>query len=143
MKSERAKRFWHLSVYALIRDRAGRILLLRRAAEALYFAGDWELPGGKLSKGEGIEAGLRREVREETGLDLCLQSVAGATDFQVDGKRIVCLALEGTAKRKRVRLSAEHDDMAWVTVDALAKHKLAPHFHSLKQWLSGPQNPRS
>ena len=40
----------------------------RRTRDSL--AGCWEFPGGKLKPGEGVRAGLRREVREELGLDL-------------------------------------------------------------------------
>ena len=34
------------------------------------FEGHWDLPGGHLKQGEGVEDGLRREVYEETGLNI-------------------------------------------------------------------------
>jgi len=40
----------------------------RRTRDSLM--GCWEFPGGKLKPGEGPRAGLRREVREEVGMDL-------------------------------------------------------------------------
>ncbi len=40
----------------------------RRTRDSLM--GCWEFPGGKLKPGESVRAGLRREVREELGLDL-------------------------------------------------------------------------
>jgi 8-oxo-dGTP diphosphatase len=46
--------------------REGRVLLVRRGNEPLK--GQWSLPGGGLELGESLEAGLIREVREETGL---------------------------------------------------------------------------
>ena len=48
----------------MITDDDGRALLIRRR-DTLH----WEPPGGVLELDETIEAGLRREVREETGLD--------------------------------------------------------------------------
>lgn len=48
--------------------RRGRVLLVERGREPLK--GYWSLPGGVLETGETIEAGLRREVREETGLEV-------------------------------------------------------------------------
>jgi 8-oxo-dGTP diphosphatase len=41
--------------------------LVRRREESTHLGGLWEFPGGKLYPGEKPEAGLRREVLEETG----------------------------------------------------------------------------
>ena len=49
---------------ALIRDEEGRILIARTA----YPPRLWNLPGGRIEVPERITEGLRREVREETGL---------------------------------------------------------------------------
>ena len=46
----------------------GRVLLVRRGTEPLK--GHWTLPGGLLEVGEALTAGVIREVREETGLEV-------------------------------------------------------------------------
>lgn len=51
---------------ALIRDDEGRILIARTA----YPPRLWNLPGGRIEVPERITEGLRREVREETGLEV-------------------------------------------------------------------------
>jgi len=53
-------------VGALVSDRAGRLLLVRRGRPP--GRGLWSLPGGRVEHGESDAVALVREVREETGL---------------------------------------------------------------------------
>jgi ADP-ribose pyrophosphatase YjhB (NUDIX family) len=46
----------------------GRVLLVQRGREPLK--GQWSLPGGLIEIGESLHAGVIREVREETGLEV-------------------------------------------------------------------------
>lgn len=61
---------FHLGIKALIRNRKGQILLLN--TNLATFAGPidphWDLPGGRIQKGEDIEQALLREVEEEIGV---------------------------------------------------------------------------
>lgn len=57
---------FHLGVKAIITNHEGKILLLQRP---LQKGGVWDLPGGRLQRGEEIEETLRREVYEETGIN--------------------------------------------------------------------------
>lgn len=56
-----------VAVVALI-EASDRVLLIRRAVEPAR--GQWALPGGYMDAGELPVAALRREVNEETGLDI-------------------------------------------------------------------------
>lgn len=77
---------FYLAVSALIRDGAGRILLLKRAADDPVNPGKWDLPGGTLDPGETFDRALRQE---ETGMRVILRHVAGKLDLST--KRIACL----------------------------------------------------
>ncbi len=48
----------------------GRALLIRRGSEPLK--GQWSIPGGTLELAETLAEGVRRELREETGLEVCV-----------------------------------------------------------------------
>ncbi len=63
-------------VYGFIFDQAGRVLLVKDA-----FSEDrWLVPGGGIERGETLEQALRREVLEETGLQVEMKSVVENID---------------------------------------------------------------
>jgi mutator protein MutT len=55
-----------VGVGAVVVSESGEVLLVKRQNEPL--AGQWSLPGGMLELGETLEAGVAREILEETGL---------------------------------------------------------------------------
>ena len=64
-----------IGVGAVIEDGAGRILLVKHIPErGGFWQGKWICPGGELKLGETIEEGIKREVREETQLEIDLVS---------------------------------------------------------------------
>ncbi len=63
-------------VGAVIKDGAGRLLLIKRGHEP--GKGLWSIPGGRIEPGESDEAALVREVREETGLVVTAGRLIGA-----------------------------------------------------------------
>lgn len=56
----------------------GMVVLVRRRFEPL--AGQWSLPGGRLELGETLEAGVAREILEETGLQIEVGPVVDVFD---------------------------------------------------------------
>lgn len=64
-----------VAVGAVIEDGKGNILLVKHVPErGGFWQGKWICPGGKLELGEKIEEGIKREVREETHLDIDLKT---------------------------------------------------------------------
>lgn len=59
----------HLGVYAVAFNPTNTHILLIYKSRGPY-AGRFDLPGGKIERGESLEAALRREVQEETGLEI-------------------------------------------------------------------------
>ncbi|MNC19311.1 CTP pyrophosphohydrolase [compost metagenome] len=94
----------------------GRILLVQRAAADSAGAGSWECPGGKIEFGEGLEAALEREIKEETGLIVTVENLLYAASFLTDpGRQLVIITYLCRADEKNVVLSEEHADYKWCT----------------------------
>jgi len=104
------------------------ILLVERAKEPLK--GYWSLPGGIVETGERLEEAIRREVREETGLEVETQSVfeifervmpdrEGRTEYHYVLIDYLCRVVGG-------RLSAASDvsGAAWVAEQNLRDYRL-------------------
>jgi len=77
----RADHGLHWAVGALVTDAADRLLFV-------YEDEIWKLPGGGVEAGETRRAAVRREVREETGVDIMVEELAAVTEVIVtDGER--------------------------------------------------------
>ncbi len=75
----------HPTVSALITDRAGRILLARRAREP--FPGWWDTPGGFVEPGEDLAEALVREMKEELNVKVRIKKFFGSfPDFYGEEK---------------------------------------------------------
>ncbi len=59
-----------VGVGAVITDEQGRLFLARRGPLAKNERGLWEFPGGAVEYGERLEAALKREIREEFGIEI-------------------------------------------------------------------------
>src|ERR1044071_9230159 len=102
---------------AVIRDERGRVLLLRHV---LRKGSGWGVPGGFLKAGEQPEAAIRRELLEETGLEL--ESVELAFVRTLGGVRQVEIIFRGRLKSDslaRVEKSFEVDRAEWFARDSL------------------------
>jgi ADP-ribose pyrophosphatase YjhB (NUDIX family) len=97
-----------VSVAAAIQDGQGRLLAIRRADN-----GHWELPGGVLELGETIEAGVAREVAEETGLVVRPGPLTGVYKNMTRG--IVALVLRCEVESGVPTGTEESAEARWLT----------------------------
>jgi 8-oxo-dGTP diphosphatase len=102
---------------AVVSDEGGRVLLLRHV---LRRGSGWGIPGGFLVAGEQPEEAVRREVREETGLELesaelaFVRALPGVRQVEIIYRcSMSAAALRGLSK------SFEIDRAEWFARDSL------------------------
>jgi 8-oxo-dGTP diphosphatase len=94
---------------AIIVNRQGQILILRRPE------GVWQFAGGRLEVGEGWNDGLRREVREETGItDLEIVSILMVDNFKWQSQQLYSVYFLCSTPEIAIQLSSEHVEDRWL-----------------------------
>jgi 8-oxo-dGTP diphosphatase len=112
----------------VVRD--GKALIVKRAHEPRQ--GEWSLPGGRVELGESLEDATRREIKEETGLDVEVGPLVEVFDrvHRLDGRvryhfvivDYLCRSQDGEAKA-----GDDADDVAWVTGEELEAYGVNAH----------------
>ncbi len=145
-----------VAVYGICRDGAGagegpgneeaddRVLLVR-AAPHLTVAGQWFLPGGGLDHGEHPVDGLRREFREETGLDIVpgpLLGIISDVFILPDGTSLHTLRIihgvDGWSGALRDEVGGSSDAARWVPVGQALALPLRPYVRQALTELRAP-----
>jgi 8-oxo-dGTP diphosphatase len=103
----------------LVRDEAGRALLVRRA-EGSTKAGLWCIPAGYVDYGEDIRSAAAREVSEEAGLVVEVGEVLQvASNFHDPAKLSVGVWFSGRVTGGELRPGDDADDAGWFQMDEL------------------------
>jgi 8-oxo-dGTP diphosphatase len=129
-----------LAAYALVQSSEDKYLLLRRSSDSKTNPGRWEPPGGKVEPGELLDEALRREVFEETSLQVVVSRLLGAIEFELPTVKVACLIMGGRLMSGDIRLSREHDAYQWLGLEAIRHVDLATHF---KRYFLSDQSQRN
>jgi 8-oxo-dGTP diphosphatase len=113
-----------LSVRAVIYDKNGRCLLLKRSMKSRNFPGKWEFPGGKVDRGERFDDALLREVREETGLAVRIKRFIGAAESEMPHVTAIQLVMEVEPAPGLPMISPEHEADTWASPENMLAMEL-------------------
>ncbi|RUS45747.1 (deoxy)nucleoside triphosphate pyrophosphohydrolase [Cohnella sp. AR92] len=109
---------------AVIENDQGLVLVARRK-EGKSQAGLWEFPGGKLEAGESPEDCLRRELREEMGIDILPYERVGSNVHDYGAVTICLMAYRAKWLGGSIVLT-DHDACCWAKREELTSFEWAP-----------------
>ena len=123
-----------VAAVALI-DTENRVLIAKRPT-GKSMAGLWEFPGGKVEPGETPEAALQRELKEELGIEVCLECLApfnfashAYEKFHLLMPLYICRTWDGEMSAR------EGQETKWVRALDLSSYEMPPADLPLIPWL--------
>ena len=123
---------------SLVRNKEGKFLFCKRADDDPSGPRFWDWPGGCKDFLEQVEEGLVRETKEETGLDVQVEKILW---FNVEGsksddnKEFVVLFFLCKAINEEVKLSDEHTEYRWLSLEEGNKLQSFPSNHILMEMI--------
>ena len=108
-----------LTVRGIIKNSDDEILIVKRHPKSRTDPEMWELPGGKVEKGEHFTNALIREIKEETNLDCEVGDFCEAVQNDYMHKRTVQLIMYLDDVSGDVKISEEHTDWMWANLDKI------------------------
>lgn len=107
----------------------GRVVLLKNERN------EWELPGGRLEKGESPEQAVKREFEEELRAVIQTEALVDSWVYHVVGKEVLILCYRAGLESdpQMLAVSDEHQDIGWFDPDDL-KHVNLPDGYRRSIW---------
>jgi len=128
--------------FGVVLVKNGKILLGKRnpdrfkADSSFGSAGEWSLPGGKLDWGETLEEGAKREVKEETGIDIYNPKVISVHNCKNKYAHFVTVGLTAKKWKGEARVM-EPDEMVewrWFDLKRLPYPRYFPSFEVIENY---------
>lgn len=118
----------------------GKLLLVKKSEDDPFHPNEWEVPGGRMEFGEKLDEHIKREVKEEVGLDIIPGEPFAMWTWVLEKKtasgevnkmQIVAVGSRCEAVNLNVDESGRVEDdyladTAWVPIDQVLEYKLIP-----------------
>jgi len=124
---------------ALIFNKNEEVLLLKRTPKTRNEAGFWSKPGGGVEFGEKIEDAVKREIREELGVDIELTRFLGFTNHILEFEKQHWVAFNYLAKIVGGELKnlepEKHEEIKWFSLNNLPKNITQTTIEPINEYL--------
>ncbi|BAU29577.1 8-oxo-dGTP diphosphatase [Aneurinibacillus soli] len=102
-------------------------ILCALRSQAMSLPGMWEFPGGKIEAGESPQDALRREIKEELGIEITVGELIADVTHEYPAVIVRLLTYYARMINSEVvPIAAEHEKLEWLGRDELAKLEWAP-----------------
>lgn len=120
-----------IGIFGIILDEQKRVLLCHRRDYDL-----WNLPGGTLENGESPWEGVKREIKEETGLTTEIESLAGV--YSKPDKSEIVFSFVCKVVGGEIRLNDEADKIEYFEIDKLPPNTSQKQVERIKDVIANP-----
>ncbi|MCX6822409.1 MAG: NUDIX domain-containing protein [candidate division SR1 bacterium] len=98
-----------IAVKGLIQNPEGKYLIIYKSDLDEVNPNDFDIPGGRINRGEKIEDALHREIKEEVGLKVVIQKLNNTRGFTKEELHLVGITFLATCSDyEHITLSHEH-----------------------------------
>ena len=113
-----------IKVTAAILFKNNKLLIAQRKTED-RLSNKWEFPGGKVENDETPEECLKREMKEEFGIDVSVGEFISESLYHYDHISISLLAYRTFWNNGELKIKA-HQNIEWVTISQIGQFEFAP-----------------
>jgi 8-oxo-dGTP diphosphatase len=123
-----------LVIVSAIIQKENKFLLVKQA-KGRYMEGLWAFPGGKVEAGETPEIALKREIKEETSLDISIKELFYSTvlknEHPEESKKfplVILLFFKCEPLSDKVISRDDVEEFVWIKLEEIKKYKLRADF---------------
>ena len=99
------------------------------------YAGRWSIPGGAVEHGEHLTEAVRREVLEETGVEVTVGDLLGILELRAEPHYVILDYVATPVGDTTPRAGSDAADVRWVPLDDVPALESTPRFlESLRGW---------
>ena len=125
---------------ALIFNDKNEVLLLKRTLNTRNEAGFWSKPGGGVEFGEKVEDAVKREIKEELGVDIELVKFLGFTNHILESEKQHWIAFNYLAKIVGGELKnlepKKHEEIKWFCLKDLPEKITQTTLEPINEYLN-------